>query len=295
MANLKEVRNRIVSVNSTQQITKAMKMVSAAKLKRAVDASSVMAPYSERLRKMMGKIYSELEEIQNPFAQSRAVKKILVLVITSNRGLAGAFNSNIIRMASRFIDSLSGQVQKENIILIAIGKKGAEFFKRKGFELAGNYSEIYNKLDYDASSVIADRIMQGYQNGEWDQVELFYNRFKNATLQIQENITLVPIKSGKPEQEEPVKGYIDNYLFEPNVEELVNYLIPESIRASLFSSLLSSFAAEHGARMTSMEKATENATELIKFLKLQYNRARQASITNEILEIVSGANALEQA
>ena len=310
MANLKEVRNRIVSVNSTQQITKAMKMVSAAKLKRAVDATSAMAPYADKLREMMGQIVPELGDIQSPFSQNRELKKVLVVIITSNRGLAGAFNSNIIRMCNQWIEeNLLKTISKENILILSIGKKGYEFFKRRGFTILENASELFNQLNYHNSSEIAGRVMDGFEKGEWDRVELFYNRFKNAVLQIQENLTLIPIHKESPIEEiqienakpvvlkTPLEKSIQpaNYIFEPNLEELSNYLIPESIRSTLFSALLSSFAAEHGARMTSMDKATDNAAELLKAYKLQYNRARQASITNEILEIVSGANALENA
>jgi len=304
MANLKEVRNRIISVNSTQQITKAMKMVSAAKLKRAVDASATMAPYAQKLTEMIENIGPELGDLQNIYAQKREVKKVLLVIVTSNRGLAGAFNSNIIRMAYNYIrETYLGTMKMEDIQILAIGKKGFEFFKRRGFTILDNSSDIFNDLKYQASSKIADQIMHGFERGDWDRVELFYNRFKNAALQFQEKITLLPVQNlGKELVETEIMdgkvksfGLINNYIFEPSIERLVEYLVPESIRASVYSSLLSSFAAEHGARMTSMDKATDNAAELLRAYKLQYNRARQASITNEILEIVSGANALENA
>ncbi len=299
MANLKEVRSRISSVNSTQQITKAMKMVSAAKLKRAVDASSTMAPYSERLRTMMAKVLPDLENFSNVFSSIRPLKKVLLIVITSNRGLAGAFNANIIRLAyNRIQSNYSNLLKKEDILLLPIGKKGFEFFKRKGYVIVDNPSDIFNSLHFSASSEIANKVMSGYINGEWDHVEIFYNRFKNAALQIQENLQLIPIKPEGLEAQNisiPRNKANSNYIFEPTLEEVVDYLIPESICATLYSALLSSFASEHGARMTSMDKATENAAELLKALKLQYNRARQASITNEILEIVSGANAMGKA
>jgi F-type H+-transporting ATPase subunit gamma len=305
MANLKEVRNRIQSVNSTQQITKAMKMVSAAKLKRAVDASSNMVPFARNLQEMMGRIGPELGDIQNVYSEIREVKKVLVVVITSNRGLAGAFNSNIIRLAQNQIqEQYLKTIPKENILILAIGKKGFEYFKRRGYHVLENASDLFNNLRYSELVPLANRIMQGFVEKEWDSVELFYNRFKNAALQIQEQVHLIPVQKSEnmsssialETSEKSLKnpGKIEaNFIFEPDLETLVNYLIPESIRATLYSSLLSSFAAEHGARMTSMDKATENASELLKAYKLQYNRARQASITNEILEIVSGANALE--
>lgn len=301
MANLKEVRNRIVSVNSTQQITKAMKMVSAAKLKRAVDASSNMIPFVKNLLSMLGKIVPELGDIENIYSQQREVKRVLIILITSNRGLAGAFNSNIIRFTQNYIQNhFPNPIKKEDVLILAIGKKGYEFFKRRDYNVIDNQSDLFNNLNYKDVSALANRVMEGYLNKEWDRVELFYNRFKNAALQIQDHIHLIPVEKPRTEMlkdsNSPSKGHgkiEDNFIFEPDLESLLNYLVPESIRASIYSSLLSSFAAEHGARMTSMDKATENASELLKAYKLQYNRARQASITNEILEIVSGANALE--
>jgi len=301
MANLKEVRNRIISVNSTQQITKAMKMVSAAKLKRAVDASSNMVPFARHLEEMISRLSGELGDLQNIYSLERPIKKALIVVVTSNRGLAGAFNSNIIRLTQNYIqDHLLNHLKKEDVLILAIGKKGYEYFKRRGFTIIENQSDIFNSLQFSEVSEIVNRVMQGFVDGKWDTVELFYNRFKNAALQIQEQVHLIPVvkqvENRLPESVDPKKtlGKIEaNFTFEPDLESMINYLVPESIRASVYSSLLSSFAAEHGARMTSMDKATENAAELLKAYKLQYNRARQASITNEILEIVSGANALE--
>lgn len=291
MANLKEVRLRIVSVNSTQQITKAMKMVSAAKLRRAQNAIQQLRPYANKLRDILENLSSSLEgSSAGQFAVVRPVNKVLIVAVTSNRGLAGAFNSNIIRTVNRLLNNdYKEQVKDGNVKVLAIGKKASDFFNKNRNVFLGHHNEIYNHLTFEAASAIATGIMNDFSSGIYDKVVVVYNQFKNAAVQNVMTEQLLPIQppvaTGKP----AVKH---DYIFEPGKEEIVLDLIPKSIRTQLYKALLDSHASEHGARMTAMSKATDNAGELIKDLKLSYNKARQASITNEILEIVAGAEAL---
>ena len=288
MANLKEIRNRISSVSSTMQITSAMKMVSAAKLKKAQDAITAMRPYADKLTELLQNLSATLDDDSgSKFADQREVKKVLVVAITSNRGLAGAFNSNITKEAKRTaeVDFAGKQVD-----FVTIGKKGNDIL-RKTSTIAKNNNAIFDDLHFEAVSEIAEFLMAQYSEGHYDKVVLLYNKFKNAATQIVMNEQYLPILPPQRDDEAVSKGVAD-YIFEPNKAKIVEELIPKSLKTQLFKALRDSVASEHGARMTAMHKATDNATELRDQLKLQYNKARQAAITNEILEIVGGAEAL---
>jgi F-type H+-transporting ATPase subunit gamma len=290
MANLKEVRIRIASVNSTQQITKAMKMVSAAKLKRATDAIVQMRPYANKLKDILANLTASLEGNESPYTQQREIKNVLLVVVTSNRGLAGAFNANVIKAANLLVaDKYDAQKRDGNLQIIAIGKKAQDYFTRNKFNVIGNNNEVFNHLNFDEANKIAEEVMSGFVAGKWDKVEVVYNQFKNAAMQILTTEQLLPVV---PSVNHSANQNNADYLLEPSQEEIVLGLIPSSVKIQLYKALLDSHASEHGARMTAMDKATENAGELLKALRLSYNQARQASITNEILEIVSGANAL---
>ena len=282
MANLKEVRLRIASVNSTQQITKAMKMVSAAKLKRATDAVVQMRPYANKLKDILANLTASLEGNESEYTVQRELKNVLVVVVTSNRGLAGAFNANAIKTANTLINEKYADLKKSgNVHVIAVGKKAQDYFS--------NNNDVFNHLSFNTSTKISTEIMEGFVAGKWDKVEVVYNQFKNAAMQILTTEQLLPVQATVSAT--TTKSNVD-YILEPSQEEIVNGLIPTSIRIQLYKALLDSHASEHGARMTAMDKATDNAGELLRSLRLAYNQARQASITNEILEIVSGANAL---
>ena len=291
MANLKEVRIRISSVQSTQQITKAMKMVSAAKLKRATNAIVQLRPYATKLKEILGNLSASLEGSSSPYIEEREPNKILVVIVSSNRGLAGAFNMNVIKATNNLIaEKYSAQLKNGNVSIVAIGKKAQDFYEKRNYNVVGNNNEVYTALNFDNVSKITDAIMAGFAKGEFDKVELVYNRFKNAAVQILTSEQLLPL----PKAETSVAAKTTNvdYILEPNQEEIVTQLIPKSIKIQLYKAVLDSHASEHGARMTSMDKATENAGDLIKALKLSYNQARQAAITTELTEIVSGAAAL---
>ncbi|MBI1316446.1 ATP synthase F1 subunit gamma [bacterium] len=284
MANLKELRVRIASVQSTMQITSAMKMVSAAKLKRAQDAIQQMRPYAEKLREILSNISASLEGTEGRYSTERPVRRVLLVAITSNRGLCGAFNANVLKMARRQAEEY--RQRGVEVDILAIGRKGADFFKKSG-TVVGNHSELFDGLGFDKVAEVAAEIMQWYVEERYDKVMLCYNRFKNAGVQELTNEEFLPVKV------ESIPGVQNNeYLFEPSRTEILEDLIPTALKTQLFKSLLDSVAAEHGARMTAMHKATDNANELQKGLKLDYNKARQAAITNEILEIVGGAEAL---
>jgi F-type H+-transporting ATPase subunit gamma len=295
MANLKEVRLRIASVSSTQQITKAMKMVSAAKLRRAQDAVTQMRPYASKLREILENVSSTLEgSAGGAFSKQRAEKNVLLVVITSNRGLCGAFNANVIKTANRLIKN---EYKNSKVSVFCLGKKGADFFRKSDVKVldgdkAASLNAVYDKLVFSTVAPLAERIMKSYEMGEYDKVVLIYNQFKNAAVQLLTTENYLPVQ--KPKQDAQVKkGKSIDYIFEPNKETIVENLIPKSLKTQLYKALLDSHASEHGARMTAMHKATDNAGTLIKELKLMYNKARQAAITNEILEIVGGAEALE--
>lgn len=285
MANLKEIRNRIASVSSTMQITSAMKMVSAAKLKKAQDAITAMRPYSDKLTELIQNLSSSIDgDTQNPYTEQRPVQNVLVLVITSNRGLCGGFNSNIVKAVSKNISTVYAN---KKVSLITLGKKGNDILQ-KSSEIETNNNEIFDELTFSNASAIADSFMADFTSKKYDKIEVVYNRFKNAATQIVTTETLLPIVSEQDDQNAAGADYI----FEPTQENIVQELLPKSIKMQLFKALRDSFASEHGARMTAMHKATDNATELRDQLKLSYNQARQAAITNEILEIVGGAEAL---
>nr|WP_132399161.1 ATP synthase F1 subunit gamma [uncultured Pedobacter sp.] len=296
MANLKEVRNRIASVQSTQQITKAMKMVSAAKLKRATNAIIALRPYATKLKEILGNLSASLEGSSSPFIQEREPNKVLIVTVSSNRGLAGAFNMNVIKAANNLIaEKYSEQLKNGNVSIISIGKKTQDFYEKRNYNVIGNNNEVYAALTFENVTKITDAIMAGFVKGDFDKVEVVYNRFKNAAVQIITSEQLLPL----PKAEETAadlktdkKTTNVDYILEPSQEEIVEQLIPKSIKIQLYKAVLDSHASEHGARMTSMDKATENAGELLKALKLSYNQARQAAITTELTEIVSGAAAL---
>ncbi|WP_214226968.1 ATP synthase F1 subunit gamma [Pedobacter sp. B4-66] len=291
MANLKEVRIRIASVQSTQQITKAMKMVSAAKLKRATNAIIQLRPYATKLKEILGNLSASLEGSSSPFIQEREPNKVLIIVVSSNRGLAGAFNMNVIKATNNLIaDKYSEQFKNGNVSIVAIGKKAQDFYEKRNYSVIGNNNEVYADLTFENVTKITDTIMAGFAKGDYDRVELVYNRFKNAAVQILTTEQLIPLTSGQDAAEE--KSSNVDYILEPSQEEIVEQLIPKSIKIQLYKAVLDSHASEHGARMTSMDKATENAGDLLKALKLSYNQARQAAITTELTEIVSGAAAL---
>jgi F-type H+-transporting ATPase subunit gamma len=290
MANLKEVRNRITSVTSTQQITKAMKMVSAAKLKRATNAIIQLRPYANKLKEILGNLSASMDESESPYIQDREPKKVLIVAVSSNRGLAGAFNANVIKTANLLIsEKYSDQYSKGNVSIIGIGKKTQDYYQKRKYNVIGNNNELYNALTFENASVIAEEIMQGFVKGDYDRVEVIYNQFKNAAMQILTTEQLLPVVR---QQITASAGKSVDYILEPSQEEIVEQLIPKSIKLQLYKAILDSHASEHGARMTAMDKATENAGDLLKALKLSYNQARQAAITTELTEIVSGAAAL---
>jgi F-type H+-transporting ATPase subunit gamma len=292
MANLKEVRNRISSVSSTQQITKAMKMVSAAKLKRATNAIVQLRPYANKLKELLSNLSSSLEDGSSPFLQQREPVRVLVVVVSSNRGLAGAFNANVIKTANNLIaDKYSDQLRAGNVSIIAIGKKSQEFYERRKYNVIGNNTELYNNLNFANASLITESIMEGFLKGQYDRVEIVYNHFKNAAMQFLITEQLLPVPKTELKKDEVKTAQVD-YILEPSQEEIIAQLIPKNIKIQLYRAVLDSVASEHGARMTAMDKATENAGDLLKALKLSYNQARQAAITTELTEIVSGAAAL---
>ncbi|HWL00512.1 MAG TPA: ATP synthase F1 subunit gamma [Parapedobacter sp.] len=291
MANLKEVRNRITSVTSTQQITKAMKMVSAAKLKRATNAIVQLRPYAEKLREILANVSASVESGASPYTVDRKPNNVLVVVIASNRGLAGAFNTNVIKAANQLIaERYSEQLRAGNVHIIGIGKRAQDYYLRRNYQVVGNHNDLFLELNFENTSKITEVIMEGFASGEYDRVELVYNRFKNAAVQILTTEQLLPLL---PANEESGPSEIEvDYIIEPSKEKIVEDLIPKAIRVQLYKAVLDSHASEHGARMTAMDKATDNAGELLKSLKLSYNQARQAAITTELTEIVSGAAAL---
>ncbi|MEE1961650.1 ATP synthase F1 subcomplex gamma subunit [Flagellimonas taeanensis] len=284
MANLKEIRNRISSIGSTMQITSAMKMVSAAKLKKAQDAITAMRPYSDKLTELLQSLSASLEgDGGSEFADNRPVNKVLVVAITSNRGLCGAFNSNIIKQSNNL---LSGKYTGKQVDFVAIGKKGNDILRKKN-TIVANHSSIYDDLTFDNVAEIAEFLMDQFIKGNYDKIELVYNKFKNAATQLVMTEQFLPIVSMEGEASKAA-----DYIFEPSKVEIVKELIPKSLKTQLYKAIRDSFASEHGARMTAMHKATDNAKDLRDQLKLTYNKARQAAITNEILEIVGGAEAL---
>jgi F-type H+-transporting ATPase subunit gamma len=293
MASLKEVRNRIVSVNSTQQITKAMKMVAAAKLRRAQDNIMQMRPYAQKLGEMLTTVSSGAESsVDSPLKTVRAIDKVLIVVVTSDRGLCGAFNTNIVKATLLLIEQkYAQQAAKGNVEIFAIGKKGAESLAKRGFVVNKTYMDIFGRLNFVNVKLAAEEIMKAFSDGRYDAVDLVYNEFKNVATQIIHADRYLPIAT--EDKTKRTKKSEVNYIFEPTEEEILAELIPKSLKIQLYRAVLESNASEQGARMTAMEKATENAQDLLKELKLVYNRTRQAAITKEILEIVGGAEALK--
>ena len=286
MANLKEIRNRIASVSSTMQITSAMKMVSAAKLKKAQDAITAMRPYSDKLTELIQALSASADTDQpNPYTVVRQEEKILLVAITSNRGLCGAFNTNVIKETLRLSKE---EFEGKTVELVTIGKKGSDILS-KSLPFKSSHDDVFDDLTLDNTAKVAEGIMEAFSGAEYDKVVLIYNRFKNAATQLITVEPFLPIVSESSE-EETSNG---DYLFEPSQAEIIDELLPKSLKIQLFKAIRDSLASEHGARMTAMHKATDNATELRDQLKLTYNKARQAAITNEILEIVGGAEALK--
>ncbi len=285
MANLKEIRNRIASIGSTMQITSAMKMVSAAKLKKAQDAIVQMRPYSNKLTELLQNLSATLDaEDGGALTDQREVNKVLLVAITSNRGLCGGFNSAVIKEVKNIVET---KYSVKDVSLLTIGKKGDDLLAKE-FKIYANKNEVFDDLTFENVAVIAENLMLEFAEGTFDRIEIVYNQFKNAATQILTKEQFLPIVPPSSENSNTV-----DYIFEPSKKEIVEGLIPKSLKTQLYKAIRDSYASEHGARMTAMHKATDNATELRDELLLIYNKARQASITNEILEIVGGAEALK--
>ncbi len=292
MANLKEIRNRITSVTSTKKITSAMKMVSAAKLRRAQEAIIQMRPYADRLHTILTNLSDSIRgEEDNTYAIERDMEKVLIVVISSNRGLCGAFNSFVIKRALQVANEDFGKLmQQKKVDFYAIGKKGSKFLRKNKYPLVGVKNELFDELTFDNVMPVVEEIMDQFIAGEYDKVMLVYNQFKNAAVQILTTEQFLPVLIPGKTEEDSI--YAD-YIYEPSKEYIIKELIPRSLKIQFYKALLDSHAAEQGARMTAMHMATDNATDLLRELNLNYNKARQASITNELLEIVSGAEALK--
>lgn len=291
MAGLKEIRTRIASVKTTRQVTSAMKMVSAAKLKKAQDAILQIRPYAEKLHEILTSLSASLENVEDSvFTQARNPEKVLVILITSNRGLCGGFNANISKKAVELILSkYNQQNQLGKVDCLCLGKQGERQLKHRGMNVTGNKNEILGELSFEKVSELATEVMKSFAEGSYDRVELVYNQFKNAAVQVQAAEQFLPVEM----KEEDSGNTNFDFIYEPSKENIIQELIPRSLKIQLYKALLDSNAAEHGARMTAMHQATDNATDLLGNLTLQYNKARQTTITGEILEIVSGAEALK--
>lgn len=289
---LKEVRNRIKSVQSTQQITKAMKMVSAAKLRRAQDAVTQMRPYAKKLQEMLSNIVSNSDgEVAMDLAVERPIEKVLIIVVTSDRGLCGGYNSNLIKLAKSTInEKYSSQLAKGNVKVLPIGKKGYEHFTKNGFSVVDAYWDIFTGLSFEKVQQAAKYAMDAFAAKEFDAVEIIYSEFKNAASQVFIAESFLPVQRIAPIEGSQKKS---DFIYEPNQQVLITELMPKILNTQLFKAVLDANASEHGARMTAMDKASDNANELLKSLKISYNRARQAAITTELTEIVSGAAALQ--
>lgn len=294
MPNLKDIRIRISSVISTKQITSAMKMVSAAKLRKTQDAIIKMRPYVNRLQEIMGEVTASVQDdVEISYIKPRPVNKVLIVLVTSNKGLCGAFNANLIRQLNAYIqEQYAEQNEKKNVHIYCIGKKGFDVLKNRNITIFQHETEPIESVTYEKSVNLAESLMKLYEEEQYDKIEFFYNRFKNAAVQIITPETFLPIAPPALNSKDQ-ESYLKNYIFEPNQLEILTQILPLSLKSQVYKILLDSVTAENGARMTAMHKATENATEMLYDLKLNYNKARQAAITNEILEIVSGANALK--
>ncbi len=291
MANLKEIRTRITSVSSTKKITSAMKMVSAARLRKAHDSVTQIKPFSKKLSELLINLSMALEDKDdNPYAKKREIKKVLLVIIASNRGLCGAFNSNVVKKTIELVDTkYKKQFEKENVDFFIFGKKGEEILSAKSYKknIVNSNHKIFDKINFEKIIPDVNFLMSSFIEEKYDKIDIIYNSFKNAASQIIKNENFLPISI-----ELKNKTINNDYIFEPNEEDIMKILVPKSLKIQIYKSLLDSIASEHGARMTAMHKATDNATEMIKQLKLNYNKARQSIITNEIIEIVSGAEAL---
>ena len=293
MANLKAIRIRITSFKSTRQITSAMKMVSAAKLRKAQDKIVRLRPYANKLHEMLVNLSQSLadSEVENIYGRVSPPEKVLIVVVTSNRGLCGAFNTNVINETRRIIsEKYADQYRKGNLALLTIGKKGFDYFRKQKVKLLPEQNNLYNDLTFENVTVVAEQIMSSFASLEYDSVVLIYNQFKNAAVQNLTNEVFLPVETVPAGN---LKTNPTDYIYEPDKEEIIQELIPKSLKIQFYKAVLDSFVAEHGARMTAMHKATDNATALIRDMTLQYNKARQAAITNQILEVVSGAEALK--
>jgi F-type H+-transporting ATPase subunit gamma len=293
MPNLKAIRIRIASVKSTRQITSAMKMVAAAKLRKAQDKIVRLRPYANKLHEILVNLSQSLadSEIENVYGRKTSPEKILIIVITSNRGLCGAFNSNVIKEARRIIaDNYYDQYKKGGVRFLTIGKKGFDYLRKQKFDIAGANNELLNELTFEKTSEIAEKVMNSFVSGEFDRIEIIYNHFKNAAVQQLTRELFLPVESALVTGKTSVAA---DYIYEPDKEAIIKELIPKSLKIQFYKAVLDSFVSENGARMTAMHKATDNANTMVNDLTLQYNKARQASITNQILEVVSGAEALK--
>ncbi|MEL7587653.1 MAG: ATP synthase F1 subunit gamma [Prolixibacteraceae bacterium] len=291
MSNLKEIRTRISSVKTTRQVTAAMKMVSAAKLKKAQDAILQIRPYAGKIHEIMTMLGESLEATgDSPYTEQREPEKVLIVLISSNRGLCGAFNSLVAKKAVELTHTrYAAQLEAGHLEFLAIGRQGERFLKSRKMKLAGVENAIFEKLSFGSIAPVAEQIMEDFTSGKYDRVELVYNQFKNAAVQITSAEQFLPVKAGENDGEKNIKT---NFIFEPSKEEIISHLIPRSLKIQFYKALLDSNAAEHGARMTAMHQATDNATELIRELTITFNKARQTAITNEILEVTNGAEAL---
>ena len=291
MAGLKEIRIRIASVKTTRQVTSAMKIVSAAKLKKAQDAIYQIRPYANKLHVILTALSSSLENAEDSvYTQQREPEKVLVVLISSNKGLCGGFNTNISKKAAKLIhEKYSTQFELGNVNFLCIGKKGMRQMKYHGMNVTDNKNDIFSALSFENISSISLELMKAFEDGSYDRIEIVYNQFKNAAVQIQTSEQFLPIEIQKNEFEK----VNTNFIYEPSKEYIIKELIPRILKIQFYKAVLDSHAAEHGARLTAMHNATDNATELLSYLTLQYNKARQAAITGEILEIVSGAEALK--
>lgn len=295
MANLKEVRIRIASVKSTQQITSAMKMVAASKLRRAQNAILQMRPYAAKLKEILQNLSASLDagDESSIYSRQREASRILVVAVSSNRGLCGAFNANVIKSTVNLVTSKYGaQHEKGDVALVTIGKKVSEYFSKRNYRVLEKHDDIFDQLTFDNVSVIAETLMKKFADKEFDRIEIVYNQFKNAATQRLVTEQFLPVERVEKQEGQKNEAKVD-YIFEPSKVEIVRDLIPKSLKIQFYKAILDSFASEHGARMTAMHQATDNAQELLKDLSLAYNKARQAAITKEILEIVSGAEALK--
>ena len=289
MANLKEVKNRIASVTSTQQITKAMKMVSAAKLRRAQERMMQMRPYADKLTSIVNNVSSNSGDMTSEYGEERQMTNVLLVVVSSDRGLCGGFNNNVFK---RTVALIAEKYAGQEVTIMPLGKRSLEYFKKRNYTIIEEYAKVFEKLSFEVAREAAESAMASFLNKEFDQVEIIYNEFKNVATQIIRNEQLLPILEN--EDADTPAASVD-YIYEPNQEVIFSEIIPKSLKIQFYKTLLESNASEHGARMTAMDKATENADDMLKELKLTYNRTRQAAITKEILEIVGGAEALSKA